>query len=99
MWGFLHKGTHTVSQTTTCQMNFYFSLTWASQEAQWHTGDPGSIPGLVKSPEVGNGNSNILAWKIPWTRRPWWATVHGVAKQSKITLHTHTHIYAQTINR
>ena len=25
-------------------------------------------------------HSNILAWKIPWTRRAWWATVHGVTK-------------------
>ena len=25
-------------------------------------------------------HSSILAWKIPWTGEPWWATVHGVAK-------------------
>ena len=26
-------------------------------------------------------NSNILAWRIPWTEeRAWWATVHGVSK-------------------
>ena len=31
-------------------------------------GDVGSIPGLERSPGVGNGNhSSILAWKIPWT--------------------------------
>ena len=24
--------------------------------------------------------SRIPAWRIPWTRGPWWATVHGVAK-------------------
>ena len=23
---------------------------------------------------------SILAWKIPWTEEPWWATVHGLAK-------------------
>ena len=43
-----------------------------------HAGDAndvGSIPG------AGNGNhSSILAWKIPWTRGAWQATVHGVAK-------------------
>ena len=34
-------------------------------------GDTGSIPGLGKSPGVGNGNhSSILAWKIPWTEEP-----------------------------
>ena len=25
-------------------------------------------------------HSNTLAWKIPWTEEPGWATVHGVAK-------------------
>ena len=31
-------------------------------------GDPGSIPGLGRSPGEGNGNhSSTLAWKIPWT--------------------------------
>ena len=30
------------------------------------TGDMGSIPGLGCSPRVGNGNSSILAWTIPW---------------------------------
>ena len=24
--------------------------------------------------------SSILAWRIPWIRGAWWATVHGVAK-------------------
>ena len=23
---------------------------------------------------------SILAWRIPWTKGGWWATVHGVAK-------------------
>ena len=25
-------------------------------------------------------HSSILAWKIPWTEEPSWATAHGVAK-------------------
>ena len=25
-------------------------------------------------------HSSILAWRIPWTEEPWWATVHGVSK-------------------
>jgi len=33
-------------------------------------GDPGSIPGLGRSPEEENGNSRILAWGIPWTEEP-----------------------------
>ena len=32
--------------------------------------DLGSIPGLGRSPEEGNGNSRILAWGIPWTEEP-----------------------------
>ena len=31
-------------------------------------GDPGSIPGMGRSPGVEHGNTlHILAWKIPWT--------------------------------
>ena len=34
----------------------------------WNAGDPGSIPGLGRSPGEGNGNhSNTLAWRLPWT--------------------------------
>ena len=39
-----------------------------------NVGDPGSIPGLGRSPGEGNGNllqhSCTLAWKIPWTEEP-----------------------------
>ena len=35
-------------------------------------------------------HSSILAWRIPWTEKPWWATAHGVAKSrtrlSRLTL-------------
>ena len=30
-------------------------------------------------------HSSILAWRIPWTEKPWQATVHGVAKESDMT--------------
>ena len=37
----------------------------------YNPGDLGSIPGLGRSPEEGNGtHSSILAWKIPWTEEP-----------------------------
>ena len=29
--------------------------------------DPGSTPGLGRSPGEGNDYSSILAWRIPWT--------------------------------
>ena len=34
-------------------------------------------------------HSSTLAWKIPWTEEPGWATVHGVTK-SQTQLSTHT---------
>ena len=44
-------------------------------------GDPGSIPGLGRSP--GEGNDNPLQFSCPGNpmdRGTWWAIVHGVAK-------------------
>ena len=40
-------------------------------------------------------HSSILAWRIPWTGKPWQATVHGVAKsQTRLSdTHTHTHTH------
>ena len=44
-------------------------------------GDVGSIPGLGRSPGVGNGNPlQDSCLENPMDRRAWWATVHGVAK-------------------
>ena len=36
-----------------------------------NVGDPGSIPGLGRSPGEGNGYlSSFLAWRIPWAEDP-----------------------------
>ena len=35
-------------------------------------------------------HSSILAWKIPWTRGAWWATVHRVA-ENQTWLNEHEH--------
>ena len=44
-------------------------------------GDPGSIPGLGRSPEEGKGNPlQYSCLKNPMDRGAWQATVHGVAK-------------------
>ena len=52
-------------------------------------GDVGLIPGLGRSSRGGNGNPlQFLAWRIPWTEEPGWATVHGVTK-SGTQLSTH----------
>ena len=30
-------------------------------------------------------HSSVLVWEIPWTEEAFWATVHGVAKESDMT--------------
>ena len=55
-------------------------------------GDEGSIPAWGRSP--GEGNGNPLQYSClgnPLDRGAWWATVHGAAKESDMTEHTHTH--------
>ena len=43
----------------------------SGKESACSAGDPGSIPGLERSPGQGNGNPvHILAWRIPWTKKP-----------------------------
>ena len=37
----------------------------------YNVGDPGSIPGLGRSPGEGNGTPlQYSCWKIPWTEEP-----------------------------
>ena len=51
-----------------------------------NTGDMGSIPGLGRSP--GEGNGNPLQYSClgnPTDREAWWATAHGLAKESDTT--------------
>ena len=46
-----------------------------------NAGDPGSIPGLGRSPGEGNGNPlQYSCLENPKDRGAWWATVYGVAK-------------------
>ena len=62
-----------------------------------HTGDPGVIPGLGRSPRVGNGNPlQYSCLENPTDRGAWWATVHGGHKESE-TEHTHTHIHINVV--
>ena len=51
------------------------------KESACNAGDPGSIPGLERSPGERNGNlvrSSCLENSMD--RVAWWATVHGAAK-------------------
>ena len=55
-------------------------------------GDAGLISGLRRSPEGGNGNPlQYSCMGNPMDEGALWATVHGVAKMSDMTQHTHTH--------
>ena len=65
-----------------------YMYTWASQLAQWHwlssagaTGDMGSISGLGRSPEEGNGSPlPYSCWENLMDRRAWRVTVYGLAR-------------------
>ena len=49
-------------------------------------GDVGSIPGLGRSPSVGNGNAlQYYCLGNPMDRGAWQAIIHGVAKESDMT--------------
>ena len=49
-------------------------------------GDAHSVPGSEDplGKEMAT-HSSILAWEIPMDRETWWATVHGVGKESYTT--------------
>ena len=50
------------------------------------TGDMGLIPGSGRSPVEGNGKPlHCSCLENPVARGAWWATGHGVAKESDMT--------------
>ena len=62
--------------------------------------DVGLIPGLGRSPRVGNGNPLWYSClENSMDREAWWATVHGVAKsQDDSSVHTRTHLPASGLS-
>ena len=51
------------------------------KQSACNAGDPGSIPGLERSPGEGNGNPlQYACLENPIDRGVWRATVHGVTK-------------------
>ena len=51
------------------------------KESACSTGDPGSIPGLGRSPEEENGNPlQYPCLENLMDRGAWWTAVHGVTK-------------------
>ena len=77
-------------------------------EFTYEAGDLSSIPGLERDHEEINGN--LLQCSFlgnPMDRRPWWASIHGLKKESTTTQclncqhqetysHIHTHTHTQT---
>ena len=70
------------------------------KESACNAGGPGSIPGLGRSPGVGNGNPlQYSCLGNPMKRGAWRGTVHGLANESgtteyltlSLTLHFHFH--------
>ena len=62
--------------------------------------DEGSIPGLGRSPGGGHGHPlQYSCLKNSMDRGAWWATVHGVAKESDMTEMTYhaQHIFITTV--
>ena len=56
------------------------------KESACNAGDPGSIPGLGRSPGEGNGNPiQYSCLENSMDRGAWWATVHGGHKESDTT--------------
>ena len=55
----------------------------AGQESACNAGDLGSIPGLGRSPEEGNGYPlQYSGLENSMDRRGWQATIHGVAESA-----------------
>ena len=58
-----------------------FPRSSVGRESTYNAGDPGSIPGLERSPGEGNGNPlQCSCLENPMDREAWQATVHGVTQ-------------------
>ena len=67
-----------------------------------NVGDPGSIPGLGRSPEEGNGTPlQHSRLENPMGGGAWWAAVHGVSKSrtrlSDFTFTFHFHAFEKAV--
>ena len=76
---------HSVTQMTGSMSVFtskkHFPGGSDGKESACHAGDPGSIPGLGRSPGEGNGNPlQYSCLENSTDRGAWQATVHGVVK-------------------
>ena len=78
---YTHTHTHTHTHTYTY---IYFPGGSDGKASAYSAGDPGSIPGLERSPGEGNGTPlQYSCLENPMDRGARWATVHGVTKSRK----------------
>ena len=64
-----------------CLASFTYPGGSGGKASACNEGDPGSIPGLGRSPGEGNGNPfQYSCLENPMVGGAWWATVHRVAK-------------------
>ena len=64
--------------------NFWGFPGSVSKEFACSAEDAHSIPGLVRSPGEGNGNSSIVAWEISWMEEPGGLQSMGSQKLDRI---------------
>ena len=70
-----------------------FPCSSVGKESACNAGDPGSIPGLERSPGEGNGDTlQSSCMEKPMGRGAWWAAVHGV---SRVGLNHHHKLHAR----
>ena len=80
-----------------CLISVFLSDKWALNKASLYSaGDPGSIPGLGRSPGEGNGNPLWYSClENPVDRGASWVMVHKFAKSrtqlKQLNMHTCTH--------
>ena len=52
----------------------------------YNVGDPGSVPGLGRSPEKEMAtHSSVLAWRIPWMEEPGGLQSMGLQSQTRLS--------------
>ena len=69
-----------------------------SKESACSEEDPGSVPGLGRSPGERNGNPlQCSCLENSTDREVWWATIHGVAELQTTERLTHTHTHTVCI--
>ena len=74
------------------QKNIYFCFPGGSEvkASAWNVGDPGSIPGLGRSPGEGNGNPlQYSCLENPMEIGAWWSTVRKLFDTTEQLTLTH----------